>query len=894
MPVTAPQPKTESAGWHTKTPAQIFEELGASERGLSSAEAAARLARYGRNKLPDERRKSLLVIFLEQFRSPLIYLLLAADAIVFFLREFTDAFIILFILLFNAILGAVQEGRAEHTLLALKRFVETEADALRDGKKITIPDAEVVPGDIILLQEGGKVPADARIIAAQNLKTEEAALTGESTPVRKTADALPDPNLATPEQKNMVFKGTNIAVGYGRAVVAATGAATVIGGISERIAEISTEIPLTKNLREFSRFVVALVALLVALLFAVGVSEGQDAAEMFIAAVAIAVAAIPEGLPLVLTIVLASGVWRMAKKRVLVKKLQAVEALGQAKVIAVDKTGTITKNELTVVEVAMEGATYPVAGVGYEPQPALPNPSGDLALAARVAALCSNAHVSYSPKDQAFRVIGDPTEGALEIFAQKAGFEKERLLAEYRLLQDWPFDYEKKYHAALAEKGGVPFLAVTGAPEVVATLAATVRENGREIAFDAKRRSAMEQRFLAFSERGVRVIAFAFLQNAPRIATNDALPPLTFGGLFAMQDGLRPGIAADVSRARDAGIQVIMVTGDHAVTARAIATQAGIYRPGDEVVTGAELDALAPEELNRRIAGVTVFSRVTPEHKVKIIDAHRARGEVIAMTGDGVNDAPSLAAADLGIAMGRIGTEVTKEAADLVLMDDNFGDIIAAVEEGRNLRQGIRRTITYLFSSNLGEILVIATALLLRDPLPLLAAQIIWMNLVTDTFFDVSLAMEPKDPSLMSARARIPKKLFDRTIATRLAFIAPVIALGVYWFFASNLANLDKARTIALTCLVFFQWVNAWNCRSETKSVFRINPFSNKFLLLTFGWVIVLQSLALYTPFLQNILGTVPLGVADILPIAGVAFAVLAVEELRKLIVRKLTKRHVL
>jgi P-type Ca2+ transporter type 2C len=567
---------------------------------------------------------------------------------------------------------------------------------------------------------------------------------------------------------------------------------------------------------------------------------------------------------------------------VLVKKLPAVEALGQARHIAVDKTGTITKNELVIQEViAAGGATYPISGIGYDPEPMIPNPSSELLLAARVAALCSNSRISRDAHG-GYRLVGDPTEGAMEVFAAKAGFPKEKVFAEYRPIQDWPFDYQKKFHLALYEKASVPFLAITGAPEIILKLSATVISGASTAPLRADLKKALEARFYELSEHGLRVIAYAFKNNAPRGANPDNLPPLTLGGFFAMRDALREGIKEQVLSAEEAGIRVFMITGDHAITAKTIAAQAGIYREGDGVLTGAEIEALPESEFARRLPGTTVFARVTPEHKLKIIQGYRKQGEIIAMTGDGVNDAPSLVAADLGIAMGKIGTEVAKEASDLVLLDDNFGDVLNAVEEGRNMRQGIRRTITYLFSSNLGEILLITFALVARFPLPLLAAQLIWMNVVTDTFFDISLSLEPKDKTLMRRGAQIPKKLFDSFMAKRLLLIAPVIALGSFLLFQAQLEDITRARTIALTSLVVFQWFNAMNCRSEDKSIFRMNPVGNKFLAGTMIWVITLHSFALYNPFMNKILQISPLALRDVAVIAAIALSIVAVEELRK------------
>lgn len=874
--------------WYSLPAEEVLKQLNSSYDGLTQEETANRLARFGPNKLPEHKGKSGFAIFFEQFKSPLIYVLLAADVIVFALKEYIDGFIILFILFFNAVLGAIQEGRAQNTLAKLSQFAETRAEVKRGGQELNIPDAEVVTGDIILLQEGEKIPADGRIIYAASLETQEAALTGESEPVRKTEAPLTG-ELPTAEQKNMVFKGTTVASGTGTAVVTATGPSTIIGKISAAISGINTEIPLTKNLRQLSKVVVIIVSIIIAFIFAAGIAEGKDFKEMFLAAIAISVAAVPEGLPLVLTVTLSAGVWRMAKRRVLVKKLQAVEALGQAKNIAVDKTGTITKNELVVQKVVAAENKYDIPGVGYEPKPSILKPAPDLALIAQIAALCANARI-VATEEGGYRLIGDPTEGALSAFASKAGYPKDELLKAGKLITDWPFDYQKKFHLALYEKDSKLFLAMTGAPEVIIENCSFYLSEGRAKPFDAQAKERLLSEFNALSGEGLRVIAGAFNPETTRGVSPDKLPALTFGGLIAMRDALRDGIKENITRAKDLGIRVIMITGDHAVTAKTIAEQAGIYTEGDTIITGGELEKMADDEFAAALNKTTVFARVTPEHKMKIIGAYRKRDEIIAMTGDGVNDAPSLVAADLGIAMGKIGTEVAKEASDLVLMDDNFGDILSAIEEGRNLRQGLRRTITYLFSSNLGELLMIIFSLLADLPLPLIAAQIIWMNVVTDTFFDISLALERKDPTLMRAGAHIAKKLFDKLTVVRLSVIAPVISISGFWLFQNHTGDLDRARTLALTSLIVFQWFNSLNCRSETKSIFRMNPFSNKFLLATLVGVMSLHLFAVYNPILNKILRIEPLYGSDWLTLISLGLLVVLAEEIRKFFYRRRLK----
>ena len=858
--------------WYTQELGEIFDALHTSDGGLSANEAVRRFKAQGANALPDAKVDSVFVIFLQQFKSPLIYVLFGAGAVLFLLGEAVDALIILFVLVFNAVVGAVQEGRAQNTLRALKKFVATTATVLRDKEEIVIPDKEVVVGDIILLQEGEKVPADARLLAVSGLKIDEASLTGESEPVVKMITPISGDTIPASEQRNMVFKGSHVVSGSGRAVVVATGADTVIGSIAKKISSIDSEIPLKANIRHLSRAIIIVVSVVSVALFLLGLAKGEDLVTIFAAVVSLAVSVIPEGLPIVITLVLATGVWRMSKRNALVKKLQAVEALGQASVIAVDKTGTITKNELVIREVWTEGKTFLVGGVGYEAKgevvldgavvDAANHP--ELLLAGKMAAFCANARVSFVEKTNNWRVTGDPIEASMRVLGEKVGFIKEELLRESPFISEIPFDYKHKYHATVHKVGGKNFLIVEGAPEVVLALCTHMQRGGKVQLMRAKDKAEIEQVLAHMSHRGLRVIAGAMRKHMPGNVGEASLQGLTFVSFFGMQDVLRAEVAGSI--------------------ARAIAAEAGIWHEGDEVVSGAQMDALSDAELAEQLGGVSVFARVTPEHKLRIILAYKKRGEVVAMTGDGVNDAPPLVAADLGVAMGNIGTEVAKEAADIVLLDDNFESIVAAVEEGRSIYKTIKKVILYLFSTSLGEVLVITAALLLGYPLPLLASQIIWLNFVTDGFLTVALAMEPKEDGLLSGKFQKQKKyLVDRSMLVTMAVMAlPMMVGSIVLFNIYFEYDLAKASTIVLTAMAVFQWFNAWNCRSETKSIFKMNFFSNPYLIAATALVICLQILAVYTPFFQHILHTVPLSFTEWLLIVPVAATIVVVEEVRK------------
>lgn len=879
--------------WYRKTPAEVLVILGSGERGLSEEAARRRLIEAGPNLLPAPRPETALKIFFKQFQSPLIFVLLVAAGIVFLLGELVDALVIMSVLAINAAIGAVQEGRAQNTLSALRRFLETETAVLREGREVVIADRDLVAGDVFLLKEGDRVPADGRLIHVNTLKVDESALTGESESVLKTADVLRGENLPLAEQRNMVFAGTYILYGAGRAVAAATGRQTVIGKFSARFGEIESEVPLKASIRFLSRAIIVIVLSVSALLFAGGVTTGRPADEMFAVAVAIAVSAIPEGLPVVVTLILATGVWRMGKRQVLVKRLQAVEALGQAQVIALDKTGTITANQMMVARVFVDGKTFEVSGRGYEPQgeftlagqavERLNHP--EILLCGKIAAFTAGAATAYFESQKEWRRLsGDPTEAALLVFAQKLGFNQGDLLRENPVLTEKPFDVSRPYHFTVSQSADGRFLAAAGAPEPLFQMSRYFWREGKSFRLDKDARAEWERRVRQLSANGFRVLALAADFAPPTGVGADSELSLCLVGLVGIHDVVRPEVGQAVAEVVGAGLRLVMITGDHLETARAIARETKIWRPGDEVMTGAELEKLNIDVLAARLPKISVFARVTPEHKLKIIEAFRHRREITAMTGDGVNDTLSLAAADLGVAMGKIGTEVAKEAADLVLLDDNFGSIVAAVEEGRNIYRLIQKVVLYLFSTSLGEILVISLAILAGYPLPLFASQIIWLNLVTDGFIVVALAMEPRSEKLLRGRFAVPRRwMVDGAMLRRILLMATVMTIGSFWVFVRFLEiEPAKATTVALTVMAVYQWFNGWNCRSASSSVFSRRWLGNRFLVVGTVLAVGLQLAAVYLPFFQRVLRTVALGWREWLVIIAVAFSIILAEELRK------------
>ena len=884
-----------SVKWHTRSVEDIFALLGTDEEGLGNDVVARLLERYGENKLPETKPDSLPRVFLRQFQSPLIYILFAAAGVVSFVGNTQDAFVIFAVLIFNAVVGTIQEGRAQNTLASLRKFVETRATVLRAGKEMIISDKEIVPGDVLLMQEGERVPADARLIAVQNFRVDEAALTGESTPVHKITSTLYDASLPVADMRNMIFKGTHVVTGKSRAVVVNTGLSTEIGLIAREIVSLNADVPLKAEIDRLARLIIIVVIGIAALLFSMGLVTGKAADEMFLTVVSLLVSIVPEGLPIVLTLVLATGVWRMGKQNALVKKMHAVEALGQVDILAIDKTGTITKNEMVVQKVYVDDKFFEVKGVGYEPHGDIwldgdvvdPVNHLELLQIGKISAICASARVLWNEESKQWDLSGDPTEAAMLVLSQKLGFHKDILEQESPALGEIPFDYKLKYHAVLNKTDNTNTLFLSGAPEVVLKFCTTIWKRGESVNLESQKRKEIEETLFSLFKDGFRVIALASCvgkENLPR--ENESLNA-TFVGFLCMRDAMRSEVASTISHVREAGIFPVMITGDHRITAQAVAFEAGIYRENDNILTGEEIELLSDKDLANQIRNVSVFARVTPEHKLRIIRAYKSNGRIVAMTGDGVNDAPSLSAADLGVAMGRTGTEVAKEASDIILLDDNMESIVAAIEEGRGIYKTLKKVILYLFSTSAGEILTIAGAILLGFIVPILPAQIIWLNFVTDGFLDTALAMEPKEKGLLfEARNKESRRLVDNLMVTRIMVMAIVMAVGTLYLFKDYVGEPAKAWTISLTILAVFQWFNAWNCRSERLSLFQMNPFSNLFLVGATGIVIAFQIGAIYSATGQKFLHTVPLSLSECGMIILVASSIILAEETRKFLFR--------
>ncbi len=854
-------------------------------QGLTSKQVEQLRFEYGTNSLPEAKVPGIHIVFLRQFVSPLILLLLVSAGIIFAMGDFWDTVIILFVVVFNSIIGTIQEGKAQNALLALKKMVEGSATVVRDGHVSIVSDKELVPHDIIILQEGDKVPADARLLESSELRVNESSITGESVPVGKEVEN---------EHKSQLFRGTTVVLGSGKAFVEATGKNTRIGKISTSIASIDTDVPLKKNIEHLARILIGIVMFVAFIVFALGVSRGEPLVEMFKTVVALSVSLVPEGLPVVLTLVLASGVWKMTKHNVLVKRLQAVEALGRAKIIAVDKTGTITENEMTLQKMYINGRTYDVGGLGYAPvgsfaldgEPVDPLNHQDLLLAGRVAWFGVNARTVFLEETKEWKVSGDPTEAALRVFAEKLGFKDET--HEGQKIFEIPFGHDTKYHLSITRFDKKHFLSMVGAPEVVLKNCDRVWRKQKSEIFTDEDKEQAEQEFVKFSKDGYRVVGLAVQQDAGESVDPENFKNLVFVGFCAIRDPLRNYVQQAVARAHEANIRVVMITGDHKVTAYAIAKQAGIATSEDRIITGSELDTLDDIDLVNRFNDVDVFARVTPEHKLRIVELFKKRGEIIAMTGDGVNDAPSLAAADLGIAMGIKGTEVAKDASDIVLLDDNFGGIISAVEEGRNIYQTIKKVIVYLLSTNIGEAVAITLAIIIGLPLPLLPSQIIWLNFVTDGFLVLALAFAPKEFGLLDKKFTQTRQLISWKMVLRMTLLGFTIAFSALIVFSLYLEQgLVIANTVALATLAASQWFNSWNCRHDLYSTFSFKNKRNNYLIIATLIVVGLQMFAVYNPFMQKILYTSALSLNDWLFIVVCSSAVLFVEEIRKFTARK-------
>ncbi len=887
--------------YHAATVAQTLKGVGADvARGLSLREVESRLARGGANELREASKTPLWRQFLAQFEDFVVLLLIAASLISFALGERLDAAAIMAIVVLNAIIGFVQEYRAEKALEALKRMVAPKARVLRDGGEHFIDARKLVVGDIVLLDAGDLVPADCRLVESSSLAVVESSLTGESEPVAKDADAKVVLKAGVADRRNMVFMGTAVARGAAHAVVVATGMHTQVGAIAEQVQKTdSGQTPLQRQLDEVGKRLSLVAIVIVAVVFAVGVLlQEQSLFEMFLTSVALAVAAVPEGLPAIVTITLAIGVQQMARRKAIVRKLHAVETLGSATVICSDKTGTLTKNEMTVRHIYAAGKSYDVSGTGFGSGGAISS-SGRVVDAAKDASLrgvltasvlCNSS--SFEVVDDAVKPVGDPTEVALLVAGGKGGVSR-KSLSGYVQEGLVPFESERKMMSSLYRHGAKHVLFVKGAPEEVLARCTKQLRSGRLVALTPADRKALLAENEAYARSALRVLAVAYrdFSSKPPKLSPALESQLVFSGLVAMNDPARPEAREAIALCKSAGIRVIMITGDNPLTAKSIASELGILSP--RVVTGTELDELGEIALDKVVAEASVYARVSPQHKYAIVSALKRNGEVVAMTGDGVNDAPALKHADIGIAMGITGTDVSREASAMVLEDDNFASIVNAVSQGRVIYSNIEKSIRYLLSCNIGEIVAIFLAMIvpvgflgLSNVIPLLPIQILWMNLVTDGLPALALGMDTAEPDVMRRKPRDPRKqMLDVQAFKYFIAIGAIIGIGTLLLFYYELlqgSGVDKARTVAFTTIILFQLFHALNSRSMKHSVFSLGVFSNKALIATVVLAFVLQVAVVQLGLLEAVFKTVPLDGSEWLLSIGVAASVFVLFELYK------------
>ncbi|HEY8346928.1 MAG TPA: cation-translocating P-type ATPase [Symbiobacteriaceae bacterium] len=935
--MAAPAERAESVQpsppWHQRPASEILRELGTDpDAGLPLREAQQRLAETGPNLLAAAERPPWWRMLLGQFQDFMVLVLLAATALSYGMGETADAITIVVIVVLNAVLGFVQEYRAEQSLEALKQLAAPTARVRRGGQEMTVPASELVPGDLLLLEAGDRVPADARLLEASSLEVEEAALTGESLPVRKNPAWVGTGDVPLGDRQNMVYMGTTVTRGRGAAVVVATGMQTEMGRIAGLIQEVEDEeTPLQRRLEQLGKWLVMACLLVCALVVVTGLMTtshltGEEIGRLILAGVSLAVAAIPEGLPAIVTVALALGVQRMIRRNAIVRKLQAVETLGCATVICSDKTGTLTKNEMMVRAAWAGGRRYQVTGDGYRPVgeflsesgPVRPSEVPDLAQLLKSAALCCNARLVLpggrrkgegargdggTPRN-GWSVEGDPTEGALVVAAAKAGYKPDRLAASYPRLWEVPFESERRrMSVATRWDDGGAMLHVKGAPDTVLELCTHILMDGRVLALT----DPLRQQILAENDRmagdALRVLAVACrplpVEAAPaQTAGIDQTAAeweqrLIFLGLVGMIDPPRPEVKRAVQAATRAGIRTVMITGDHPATALAVARELGIAGPDSSALTGAQLDRMNDTQLEEAVRTTRVFARVSPQHKLRIVRAFKAVGEIVAMTGDGVNDAPAVKEADIGIAMGRTGTDVTKEASAMILSDDNYATIVAAVEEGRGIYDNIRKFIRYLLSCNTGEVLTMFLAAVMRLPLPLLPIQILFVNLVTDGLPAMALGVEPPEPDVMHRPPRRPDEgVFARRLGQKILSRGILIGLGTLGAFlvgafmnapSPGLAPfadpdvLALARTMALATLVTAQLLHVFDCRSEQRTIWEMGFFGNPWLVAAVASSLAALLLAIYWPPMARVFGTAPLTLPEwivVLIAAGLGEAV--------------------
>ncbi len=880
-------------GWYNLSVDDTLSNLNSSIQGLTNEEAKKRLVEYGPNEIKEIRRISALGIFLSQFKNALILILLGAVAISAAIGEIIDAIVIFIIVAFAALLGFVQEYKAEKAIEILKKMAAPRAVVIRNGNEVEVPAKDLVPGDVMVLRVGSKVPADARIIEAANLKVEESALTGESLAVEKTVKSIDVKDPPVGDRKNMVHTGTSVAYGRGKAVVASTGMDTEFGkiaGMLQKIEERKT--PLQEKLDKLGKviLIISIVAVAIISIFGI-VVRGEEPLEMLIWAIALAVAIVPEALPAVVVISLALGVRRMVKRHALIRKLPAVETLGSTTIICSDKTGTLTQDKMTVRKIYSNDKIIEVSGVGYEPKGAFSEakkalkPDEHLTLLLKISALCNDSKLI---KETGWQIKGDATEGALTVVAAKGGIIQEDENKKNPRVKEIPFTSERKRMTTIHSTAEGMVAYSKGAFETILDSCNRIYKNNEEETLTDNKKEEILETSEGFAQDALRIIGFAYkpVSNDDEHIEMD----MVFVGFVGMMDPPREEVRDAIKRCEDAGIKTVMITGDHKLTAIAVARDLEMLKKGI-ALEGTELDKLSDEEFERIVEEVEVYARVSPEHKLRIVECLRKKGHIIAMTGDGINDAPALKSADIGIAMGITGTDVSKEAADMILTDDNFASIVDAVEEGRGIFGNIKKYLMFLLSSNLGEILLMGIGIMIGLPLPLVAIQILWVNLATDGLPAIALSVDPPEPDIMKRSPSDPKEsIFTRPVVILMCiggvWSAVVNLLMFNWALNSGI-DLVEARSMVFVTLILIQFFKAFNYRSDRHSIIKLGFFKNKWLLMAILWETLLLLFIVYLPFLQGPFNTHSLTPFDWIVVALVALTIFPILEAAKYAIRR-------
>ena len=883
----------EANHFHAKDIKTIFQEFKTSEKGLTKQETDKRLIRYGKNEISKEKKTPPILIFLKQLNSPLIYILIVAMAISFIFDHLVDAFVILAVILINSTVGFVQERKAEKAIDALKKLIVSYAKVYRNNEVIKTPSSELVPGDILLLEEGDKVPADARLIEIKNFKTQESSLTGESFPVEKSIKIL-NKSIPLGDRTNMVFMSTLVVSGQAKAVVVATATKTQIGQVAKSIKEIThPKMHFNKKVKQLAFQMAIFASIGASLTFIIGFFINKlEFFEIFLFTIASLVSGIPEGLPAVLIIVLAVGARRMAKRNAVIRHLPAVETLGVATIIATDKTGTITQNSITVEKILTADQEFEVTGDGWQPMgkffsgktPINPFKFPILKRILHVATLCNKGNLIRKNGD--YEVVGDPTEVSLLVLGKKAGLEKQKLKG--KVVDDLPFSSELKFRASLVELKEKKFLYSVGAFETMINKSSYLLKSNRKSRFTDDSKKDFLKKAESLAKKGMRVLAIAYkdLPSEVKSVSKDLVKDLVFLGLVGMKDPPRKEIKDAIRKAKDAGIRVIMKTGDHKETAIAIAKEVGLVTSTAKALTQTELEKMDKVQFRNAIEKVDVFSRVTPKMKARIVKELQEQGEIVAMTGDGVNDAPALKKADIGISMGIIGTDVARESSEMVLADDNFASIVNAIEEGRIVFQNVRQTSFFLITTNVAEDVTIISSLAMGLSLPMLPIQLLYLNLVTDTFNGVALSMEPGHHDVLTQPPRDKKeRILNKELIPFLILMAGLMAVGTIPLFRHFIPQgIDKARTVAFTTMSMFQLFNVLNMRSLKKSLFKIGICSNKWVLLGLGASFLLMLGVIFLPWISDVFRFVPLTIGELAMIILITSSVFVVGEIYKFI----------